>query len=113
MPETQNILTNLSDASVKKLNNNIYCLFLKIEIKYNITTKLKLVLDYALKYLSSAELKIIKTYLSYEKSAIYLKNKTFVNQHLIKSGLVGVETSMDYLAKQRFLGLSTHKGNGA
>ncbi|HLG94483.1 MAG TPA: DNA methyltransferase [candidate division Zixibacteria bacterium] len=34
---------------------------------------------------------------------LYLKNKTFVNQHLIKSGLVGVDTSKEYLAKPKFL----------
>jgi len=45
---------------------------------------------------------------------VYLKNKTFVNQHLIKSGLVAVETSLNYLAKPKFLRLSAVAiGNGA
>lgn len=44
---------------------------------------------------------------------VYLKNKTFVNLHLIKSGLVAVETAMDYLAKPKFLQLAITKGNGA
>ncbi len=43
---------------------------------------------------------------------VYLKNKTFVNQHLVRSGLVAVETSMDYLAKPKFLRLAINKGNG-
>ncbi len=35
---------------------------------------------------------------------LYLKNKTFVNRHLIRSGLVGVETSINYEVKGKFLG---------
>ncbi|MFA5104350.1 MAG: DNA methyltransferase [Candidatus Margulisiibacteriota bacterium] len=34
---------------------------------------------------------------------LYLKNKTFVNAHLIKSGLVDVDRSMDYKYKNKFL----------
>lgn len=34
---------------------------------------------------------------------VYLRNKTFVNQHLVKSGLVAVETAMDYKYRQKFL----------
>ena len=34
---------------------------------------------------------------------LYLKNKTFVNRHLIRSGLVAVDTSMAYEAKGKFL----------
>ncbi|MCI0329523.1 MAG: thermonuclease family protein [candidate division Zixibacteria bacterium] len=44
---------------------------------------------------------------------LYLKNKTFVNQHLIKSGLVTVDTSIDYLAKPKFLRTASTPGNGA
>jgi site-specific DNA-methyltransferase (adenine-specific) len=45
---------------------------------------------------------------------VYLKNKTFINQRLIKSGLVAVETSLNYLAKPKFLRLSAVAiGNGA
>jgi len=35
---------------------------------------------------------------------LFLKNKTFVNRHLIRSGLVEVDTSMDYKAKPKFIG---------
>ena len=34
---------------------------------------------------------------------LYLQNKTFLNVHLIKRGLVDVDTSLDYKFKQKFL----------
>ncbi|MHC1599400.1 MAG: DNA methyltransferase [Candidatus Methanospirareceae archaeon] len=34
---------------------------------------------------------------------LYLKNKTFINAHLIKNGLVGVDTMRDYKYKSKFL----------
>ncbi|MCX8054581.1 MAG: DNA methyltransferase [Ignavibacteria bacterium] len=34
---------------------------------------------------------------------LYLENKTFINAHLIKSGLVKVDTSLEYKYKQKFL----------
>ena len=34
---------------------------------------------------------------------LYLQNKTFLNAHLIKSGLVNVDTSFDYTLKEKFL----------
>jgi site-specific DNA-methyltransferase (adenine-specific) len=37
---------------------------------------------------------------------LYLKNKTFINAHLIKNGLVEVETNMNYLYKDKFIKLS-------
>jgi len=36
---------------------------------------------------------------------LYLKNKTFVNAHLIKEGLVLVDTAMDFKYKEKFLEL--------
>ncbi len=36
---------------------------------------------------------------------LYLENKTFINAHLIKSGLVQVDTSLDFKCKQKFLSL--------
>jgi len=35
---------------------------------------------------------------------LYLQNKTFLNAHLIKRGLVNVDTSLDYNFKKEFLG---------
>ena len=34
---------------------------------------------------------------------LYLQNKTFINAHLIKRGLVDVDTSLDYKFKHKFL----------
>ncbi len=34
---------------------------------------------------------------------LYLKNKTFINAHLIKNKLAGIDTSMDYKYKSSFL----------
>ena len=36
---------------------------------------------------------------------LYLRNKTFLNAHLIKNNLVDVDTTLDYKYKSRFLGL--------
>jgi len=33
---------------------------------------------------------------------LYLENKTFVNAHLIKSGLVGIDGSYDYKYRSKF-----------
>jgi len=38
---------------------------------------------------------------------LYLKNKTFVNAHLIKNRLVAVDTGSDYKMKSKFISLST------
>ena len=38
---------------------------------------------------------------------LYLKNKTFVNAHLIKSRLVDVDTTLDYKMKSKFISLFT------
>jgi endonuclease YncB( thermonuclease family) len=34
---------------------------------------------------------------------LYLQNRTFLNAHMIKSGLVEVDTSVDYKLKDKFL----------
>jgi site-specific DNA-methyltransferase (adenine-specific) len=34
---------------------------------------------------------------------LYLQNKTFLNAHLVKRGLVDVDTSLDYKFKEKFL----------
>jgi modification methylase len=36
---------------------------------------------------------------------LYLENKTFVNAHLIKSGLVGIDSSYEYKQKVKFLNM--------
>jgi len=41
----------------------------------------------------------------YIPAYIFLKNKTFVNAHLVRSGLVGVDEESEYRHKKKFLGL--------
>ena len=36
---------------------------------------------------------------------LYLENKTFINAHLIKNGLVQVDSTMDFKYKQKFISL--------
>jgi len=36
---------------------------------------------------------------------LYLKNRTFINAHLVKSGLVDIDTSIDYKYKSKFISL--------
>ncbi len=43
---------------------------------------------------------------------IYLQNKTFLNAHLIKKGLVDVDTTLDYRHKPRFLQYRRETRNG-
>ncbi len=67
---------------------------------------------HALTFLSS-KLKGEKVYLKFDATKydnegnlmcyLYLKNKTFINAHLIKKKLVDVDTSLDYKYKFRFL----------
>ncbi len=40
---------------------------------------------------------------------LYLKNKTFINAHLIKTGLVDVEKNVEYRYKDKFLTLLPHE----
>jgi len=39
---------------------------------------------------------------------LYLKNKTFINSHLIKTGYVDVDTSLNFRLKSKFLSLGNH-----
>lgn len=39
---------------------------------------------------------------------MYLQNKTFINAHLIRSGLVGIDESGEYKYKNKFFNLSEH-----
>jgi DNA modification methylase len=41
---------------------------------------------------------------------VYLKNKTFINAHLIKNGLAAVDPSMDFRYRKKFLSLSEAAG---
>jgi site-specific DNA-methyltransferase (adenine-specific) len=64
----------------------------------------------------SARLKGHRIYLKFDKekhdhsgnllSYVYLKNKTFINSHLIRSGLVEIDSSREYRLKHKFLSAS-------
>ena len=41
---------------------------------------------------------------------LYLENKTFINAHLIKSGLVHVDNDFDFKYKEKFLNLQNESG---
>ncbi len=41
---------------------------------------------------------------------VYLKNKTFLNAHLIKEGLAVVDHSLDFRYKERFIRLEAQHG---
>jgi site-specific DNA-methyltransferase (adenine-specific) len=41
---------------------------------------------------------------------VYLKNKTFLNAHLIKEGLAGVDCSIDFKYKDKFMRLGARHG---
>lgn len=41
---------------------------------------------------------------------LYLKNKTFINAHLIKEGLVDVDDSLNFKYKNKFLKIGVHRG---
>ena len=43
---------------------------------------------------------------------LYLQNKTFVNAHLVRSGLADVDTSLDYKYRSKFLGYRRETENG-
>lgn len=44
---------------------------------------------------------------------VYLTNRTFVNAHLIKSGLVDVDAESDYRLKQKFMSLGAEQSAGS
>jgi site-specific DNA-methyltransferase (adenine-specific) len=89
------------------LNNN-----LKVKL-LGIKTKKELV-DKAINYLNT-KLKNQRVFLKYDSIKydnngnllvyLYLKNKTFINAHLIKNGLAEVDTELNYLYKDKFIKL--------
>ncbi len=89
------------------LNNNLKVKLLGIKTK-------KEVVDKAINYLK-VKLKNQRVFLKYDSIKyddngnlfvyLYLKNKTFINAHLIKNGLAEVDTGIDYLYKDKFIKL--------
>ena len=41
---------------------------------------------------------------------VYLKNKTFLNAHLIKEGIVDVDFSIDFKYRDKFMKMGTNHG---
>jgi len=90
------------------LNNNLRVKLLGIKSK-------KEVLDKAINFLST-KLKNQRVFIKYDSIKydsngnllvyLYLKNKTFINAHLVKNGLVEVDTEKEYLYKNKFIKLS-------
>jgi site-specific DNA-methyltransferase (adenine-specific) len=89
------------------LNNNLKVRLLGIKFK-------KDVVDKAINFLT-AKLKGQKVFLKYDNvkydssgnllAYLYLKNKTFINAHLIKNGLADVNTEINYFYKDKFIKL--------
>jgi len=73
----------------------------------------------ALEFLQK-KLKNQKIFLKYDKEKhdtnntllcyVYLKNKTFINAHLIKNGLVLVDKNSDFRYKEKFIKMEEHNG---
>lgn len=89
------------------LNNNLKVRLLGVKTKNETFEK-------ALRFLTS-KLKNQKVFLKYDSIKfddkgnmlvyLYLKNKTFINAHLIKNGLVDVDSELDYIYKNKFIKL--------
>lgn len=90
------------------LNNNLKVKLIGVKTKSDVANK-------ALNFLSS-KLKNQRVFLKYDSikhdnngnllAYLYLKNKTFINAHLIKNGLAEVDTSIDYFYKDKFIKLT-------
>lgn len=90
------------------LNNNLKVKLLGIKNK-------KETLNEAINFLAT-KLKNQKVFIKYDSikydsngnllAYLYLKNKTFINAHLIKNGLVEVDTEKEYFYKNKFIKLS-------
>lgn len=89
------------------LNDNLKVKLIGVKTKNEI-------IDKAINFLSN-KLKNQKVFLKYDSIKfdnkgnllvyLYLKNKTFINAHLIKNGLVEVDTESDYIYKNKFIKL--------
>ncbi|MCM8820698.1 MAG: thermonuclease family protein, partial [Candidatus Omnitrophica bacterium] len=89
------------------LNNNLKVKLIGIKTRKDTFEK-------ALNFLT-AKLKNQKVFIKYDRVKfdnkgnllvyLYLKNKTFINAHLIKNGLVEVDAESDYIYKNKFIKL--------
>jgi site-specific DNA-methyltransferase (adenine-specific) len=94
-----------------RLNNNLIIRLIGIKQKPSINGK-------ASEYLIN-KLRGKKVFLKYDKikydsdnnllAYLYLENKTFINAHLLKEGLVNVDINIDFKYKNKFLNLINHE----
>jgi len=90
------------------LNNDLMVRLIGVKTKREM-------LDKAVEFLQD-KLKNQKVFIRFDNSKydsdnnllcyLYLQNKTFINAHLIKTGLVDVDDKMDYKYKLKFLNLT-------
>jgi site-specific DNA-methyltransferase (adenine-specific) len=94
-----------------RLNNNLIIRLIGIKQKPSINGK-------ASEYLIN-KLRGKKVFLKYDEikydsdnnllAYLYLENKTFINAHLLKEGLVNVDINIDFKYKNKFLNLINHE----
>lgn len=99
---------NIINPSLLELNNNVKIRLLGIKEKPAVNGK-------ATEFLSE-KLKGQKVFLKYDQVKydqennllcyLYLKNKTFINAHLLKAGLAEVDTTIEFKYKNKFIALS-------
>ena len=97
-----------------KLNNDLVIRLIGIKEKYGVNGK-------AVDFLN-LKTKGQKIFLKFDEvkhdnqnnlmAYVYLKNRTFLNAHLIKNGLAEVDSSYNYKTKERFLKYLTERNNG-
>ncbi len=102
----------LISPELLRLNNNMTIRLIGIKERKEINGK-------ALAFLRLKTLKQ-KVFLKYDAIThdennylmvyLYLKNKTFINAHLIKNGLADIDTSYDYRSKSKFIQLAQSNG---
>jgi site-specific DNA-methyltransferase (adenine-specific) len=90
-----------------RLNNNLVIKLIGVKENFEINGK-------AINYLYS-KTKGKKVYIKFDEQKyddennlmcyLYLENKTFINAHLLKNGLVDIDTSFSYKLKNKFLAL--------
>lgn len=90
-----------------KLNNDLTIRLLGIKEKKKYTDK---AIDFLTKNTKGKKVFLLFDECKYDENNtllcyLYLKNKTFINAHLIKNGLADVDTSIDFKYKNKFLSI--------
>jgi len=90
-----------------KLNNNIIIKLIGIKENRKFSRE---AIEYLKKKFNKRKVYIRYDNIKYDSQNnlicyLYLDNRTFINRHLIKTGLVNVDTSYEYMHKKKFLNL--------